>query len=198
MTGRTHRLYDCITGIGDGYVLDAQEMQPMKRDSAVPGLRRWSSLAAAVVLVIGIGAAAVRYLPHMGAGGDSLAPAASMPACSAPAAQAPACSEVPKESLTEDVHYSASTSALVPGMEIRFESGEVDVILTPEQADGYGMPKDLFAQIEGKDPVWLEFDGEAFVPSEEPTSYALYAYAPDLGIISDGASCYAVAVRYLP
>jgi len=201
---RAQRFYDCITEIGDRYIQDAEEYTPAQNKIRPIAWRRWTGMAAALVLVVGL-SFAVYYLPRMG--GATSGAAAEMPAMSAPAAAAPEAAPMepaPGGSLMDKAEAAPAapeqtqTVRLEPGQEIHFETGEVDVILTPEQAAVCGMPEDLAAEVEGKTPMWLEFTGEWYVPTEGPSAYALFAYSPDLGIISDGTDYYAVAVQYMP
>ena len=174
---RAQRFYDCITEIGDRYIQDAEEYTPTQNKSRPIAWRRWTGMAAALVLVVGL-SFAVYYLPRMG--GATSGVAAEMPAMSAPAAAAPEAAPMepaPGGSLMDKVEAAPAA---------------------PEQAAVCGMPEDLAAEVEGKTPMWLEFTGEWYVPTEGPSAYALFAYSPDLGIISDGTDYYAVAVQYMP
>jgi len=207
---RAMRFYDCLTEIGDRYILDAEEYAPEQKTPYNGMWRRWTGIAAALALVVGLSFAVAHYFPRMGSAADvaagAEAPSASAPAVAAPEAAPMEPAPVPATGEGSDKFADAAPAApeqtmessLKPGQEIHFENGEVDVILTQEQAAVCGMPEDLESEVEGKTPMWLEFTGEWYVPTEGPSAYALFVYSPDLGIISDGTHYFAVAVQFMP
>lgn len=71
MMERSQRLYDCITDIGDAYLQDVEHFRP----AAKVQWRRWGSLAAALILIVGLGRWASDNL-RMGSNSSSTASSA--------------------------------------------------------------------------------------------------------------------------
>lgn len=189
---RAHKLYDCITEIGDDYLKEAEEFRPEKNKMTAIPWRRWAGLAAAGVLVVGVG----RGL--MSGGGDSSAPAASAPAASVPTEEF-----APQFSLNDvgnaSFDYMTSDQELVfDEKEIHFTNGEIWVILSAEDAEKLELPEDLADAATGRPDMWLCCENEAYIPSEQPTGIALYPYTADVYIVSDGENYYAAVPKYAP
>lgn len=87
---RAERLYDCITQVSDQYIQEAETFGVRQGKILNIDWKRWSSMAAALVVVVGVGLA----VSQLGGSADTSAPAMSEPACSAPAASAPAAEDV--------------------------------------------------------------------------------------------------------
>lgn len=185
-----HRLYDCITEISDDYLKEAEAFCPEEhRVTAIPW-QRWAGLAAAAVLVVGLGRGLM-------SGGGS-APAASAPAASVPAEEfAPQFSL--EDALSGSFEYTADDQEhSLSGKEIIFTDGEIWGILAPEEAKKLDLPEDLSDAAAGEPIMWLrEVDG-TYIPSGEPTGIALYAYTADVRIVSDGGHHYAAVLKYAP
>lgn len=191
---RTHRLYDCITEVGDHYLQEAEAFQPAESKVISLNWKRWASLAAALLLVVGIG----RFVPDLFRDGSSSEPAASAPAASAPAMEQ---SPTQAESEVNDGEYSYSITdrdLSVIDKEIIFTNGEVWAILSPEDAAPLDLPENLADAAVGEPVLWLDYKNGAFVPTSGPAEIALYAYTSDVNIITDGEHYYAAVLKEVP
>lgn len=163
---RAQRLYDCITEIGDEYLYQAEQFRPVVRRV---NWQRWGSLAAALVLVIGIGSWVMNGM-YMGASKSESAaeapaapsaPAPSAPAASAPAASAPMVSEPSGEEFADIFDYTsgswlAHTLVLEDQEYILLADGD------PRLAE-YGLPEHVSADLAGEQVAWLEITEEGLL-----------------------------------
>ena len=154
---RVQRLYDCITEVSDQYIQEAETFEIRQGKVLNIDWKRWSSLAAALIVVAGVGL----VVRQMGGGSaDTSAPAMSEPACSAPAASAPAAEDVePPEAveqpglaggqgfgyMTADGAIYSSLEQLVSAADVivegcvvdSHENVEIDIALQPDQEHTY-------------------------------------------------------------
>ena len=154
---RAERLYDCITQVSDQYIQEAETFEIPQGNMLSFNWKRWSSMAAALVVVVGVGLA----VSQLGGGAsDTSAPAMSEPACSAPAASAPAAEDVePPEAveqpglsggqgfdyMTADGAVYSSLEQLVSAADVIaegcvvdvHENVEIDISLQPDQEHKY-------------------------------------------------------------
>ena len=132
---RVQRLYDCITEVSDQFVQEAETHEIRQVKTLHINWKRWSSIAAALAVVVGVGLA----VGQLGGGGasDSSKPAMSAPAASAPAAEdveAPAATEEPgltgdhgAGALTGDWAVYTSLEELVAAADVIMEGRVVEI-----------------------------------------------------------------------
>ena len=154
---RVQRLYDCITEVSDQYIQEAETFEVRQVKILNINWKQWSSMAAALVVVVGVGLA----VSHLGGGAsDSSAPAMSEPACSAPAASAPAAEDMEAPEaveqpglaggqgfgyLTTDYVIYSSLEQMVSAADVIVEgcvvdvheNVEIDIALQPDQEHKY-------------------------------------------------------------
>lgn len=103
---RAQRLFDCLTQVSDGYILEAEAFEPCKAKRLNKAWKQWGYLAAALALTVGVSTAVF----------GSPKKASDSAAAEAPAASAPAAAE------TEDLGQNIGQSA-VSGTPLAPESG---------------------------------------------------------------------------
>ncbi len=188
----SHRLYDCITEIGDNYLKEAETFCPEEHKGTGIPWRRWAGSAAAAVLVVGVG----RGL--MSGGMEASAPSASAPAASIPSEEfAPQYSMTDVGNPTFD-YMSSDQELLFDEKEIHFTNGEIWAILAPEETEKLQIPENLADVAAGEADMWLREEDGAYIPSEQPTGIALYTYTEDVYIVSNGDYYYAAVRQHAP
>lgn len=180
---RGETLYDSITEIREEYLSQAEEFCPQKPHPTALAWKRWAALAAAVLLVVGVGSGVF----------EQHANSSAEPSTAGSALQSPGEEENRgSEAVLED---QADT---VFGREIHLENGQIWALLPPEAAGKLDLPDDL-DKLTAEEPIlWLqEMDG-VYVPADGPTQTALYSYTEDVSIICDDGMYYAAVVKRSP
>lgn len=181
---RAERLYNSLTEIREDYLLQAEEFRP-ERPRAAHSWKRWTALAAAVLLVVGVGTV-------MRGGADSASSAERFE---------PISGMTPFEPETENGFSNETVmdqETPILDREIHFTNGEIWAVLAPEAAKTLDLPEDLSAAAAGKPDLWLTEENGVYFPTDAPTGVALYVYTEDVCIVHDGTEYYAAVMKRSP
>ncbi len=188
MMEQSQRLYDCITEIGEEYLEEAWNLVPEQRHTPLLNWKRWTTLAASLLLAVGIGLVLPRF--GMGGGTKSESPACSAPAASAPAAAAPELMDeetggVEAVSDGSQVGGSGNTRILQAGQQVAYPDGRVGILLSEEEAEKQGMI--LTDDLNWEGPVlYLEYRDGMYRPTDTHSEIVLYTCGDGFGIIRNG------------
>ena len=166
MNKRARKLYDSITDLDEGYLLDAEEFEP----KAGVRWKAWAGLAAAIVLAVGVGTGMPGFDLKSGSTDAS----------------APTAGDAYFSSVNGSLEHVAD-SAAVPlrgGEMILLDSGESYVVLEELQED------DAAKRLNLDEGVYLELVDDLYVRREQPTEIALYSSDTEEIVLWDGEYYY--------